>query len=127
MRRKWDSMKKNAKTNKQAAETAKNETHMGTAGAATTAAILGLAVIFTPPPEWKQARKEGPTPYWQVEIKDAQGKRYSDVYRVKDPDNALTLAHQMAKDRKIPLTVREPAPAKKPSTDPAPAGETTPF
>ena len=67
-----------------------------------TAAILGLAVIFTPPPAWKLQSKTG-VPYWQVEIKDAQGNRYSDVYRCKSQTRADELAHEIAKERKLPI------------------------
>jgi hypothetical protein len=93
-----------------------------TASAASTAyAILGCAVIATLPPLWKMANPEGPAPYWQIEIKDSQGKRYSDVYRVKDLEKAHTLAEKIARDRGIPLKVvdlPERAPAPKPASSP---------
>lgn len=69
-------------------------------------AILGCAVIVTLPPAWKfnvPDRK----PYYQIEVKDTQGNRYSDTYRITDKARAKTLAETIAKDRGIPLKVFE--------------------
>ena len=82
------------------------------AQAAATAAVLGLAVMFTHPPAWKLQSKTG-VPYWQVEIKDTQGNRYSDVYRMRDQERALALAQRISADRHLPLKINgTPAPAE---------------
>jgi hypothetical protein len=52
-------------------------------------------------------------PYWQIEIKDQQGRRYSDVYRVKELEKAHDLAERIAKDRKLPIVTQEPPAPRK--------------
>ena len=77
-------------------------------------------------------------PYWQIEIKDQQGRRYSDVYRVKELEKAHDLAERIAKDRKLPIVTQEPPAPRKaqpeaeavPMPDPeedAAESEVTPF
>ena len=121
-------------TTEQTAETAKAAapaTH-----AASTATALALCVLVTLPPVWK-LEDPNAKPYWQIEIKDQQGRRYSDVYRVKQLDKARDLAEKIAKDRKLPIVTQEPPEPRKPQTaeavpmpDPeedAAEGENTPF
>ena len=104
--------------------------------AASTATALALCVLVTLPPVWK-LEDPNAKPYWQIEIKDQQGRRYSDVYRVKQLDKARDLAEKIAKDRKLPIVTQEPPEPRKPQTaeavpmpDPeedAAEGENTPF
>ena len=102
--------------------------------AASAVAALGLCVLVTLPPEWKMETPDA-RPYWQIEIKDQQGRRYSDVYRVKELEKARDLAERIARDRKLPIVTQEPpaprqaAPAEPvPMPDPeADAEEVTPF
>ena len=121
-------------TTEQTAETAKAAapaTH-----AASTATALALCVLVTLPPVWK-LEDPNAKPYWQIEIKDQQGRRYSDVYRVKQLDKARDLAEKIAKDRKLPIVTQEPPEPRKPQTaeavpmpDPeedAAEGENTPL
>ena len=79
------------------------------AGAATA---LGLCVLVTLPPAWK-VEDPNAKPYWQIEIRDQQGLRYSDVYRVKQLEKAHTLAEKIAKDRKLPIVTKEPPAPRK--------------
>ena len=122
-------------TTEQTAETAKAAapaTH-----AASTATALALGVLVTLPPVWK-VEDPNAKPYWQIEIKDQQGRRYSDVYRVKQLDKARDLAEKIAKDRKLPIVTQEPPAPRKaqpeaeavPMPDPeedAAESEVTPF
>ena len=126
---------KKATTAEQTAETAKAAapaTH-----AASTATALALCVLVTLPPVWK-LEDPNAKPYWQIEIKDQQGRRYSDVYRVKELEKAHDLAERIAKDRKLPIVTQEPpAPRKaQPEAEPVPMpdpeedaaeSEVTPF
>ena len=122
-------------TTEQTAETAKAAapaTH-----AASTATALALCVLVTLPPVWK-VEDPNAKPYWQIEIKDQQGRRYSDVYRVKELEKAHDLAERIAKDRKLPIVTQEPPAPRKaqpeaeavPMPDPeedAAESEVTPF
>jgi len=126
---------KKAATAEQTTETAKAPapaTH-----AASTATALALCVLVTLPPVWK-LEDPNAKPYWQIEIKDQQGRRYSDVYRVKELEKAHDLAERIAKDRKLPIVTQEPpAPRKaQPEAEPIPMpdpeadaaeSEVTPF
>lgn len=102
--------------------------------AASAVAALGLCVLVTLPPAWKMENPDA-RPYWQIEIKDQQGRRYSDVYRVKELEKARDLAERIAKDRKLPIVTQEPPAPKKPEpvpmadpeADAAEDGEATPF
>jgi hypothetical protein len=104
---------------------------------AATAATLGLCVLVTLPPAWKLESPDA-RPYWQIEIRDRQGRRYSDVYRVKELEKAHDLAERIAKDRKLPIVTQEPPAPKKaqPAAEPVPMpdpeadadeGDLTPF
>ena len=75
-------------------------------------------------------------PYWQIEVKDQQGRRYSDVYRVKELEKARDLAERIAKDRKLPIVTQEPPAPKKAEAEAVPMpdpeadtaeSEVTPF
>ena len=124
------------KATTEAAETTKAATP---STCASTAAALGLCVLVTLPPAWK-VEDPNAKPYWQIEIRDQQGLRYSDVYRVKELEKAHTLAEKIAKDRKLPIVTKEPpaprkaqpaaeaeaAPMPDPETDAA-ESEVTPF
>ena len=126
---------KKAATTEQTAETAKAAapaTHT-----ASTATALALCVLVTLPPVWKLEDPKA-KPYWQIEIKDQQGRRYSDVYRVKELEKAHDLAERIAKDRKLPIVTQEPPAPRKaqpeaeavPMPDPeedAAESEVTPF
>ena len=111
---------KKADTTEQTAETAK-----APAPATNTVAALSLCVLVTLPPAWKMESPDA-RPYWQIEIKDQQGRRYSDVYRVKALEKARDLAERIAKDRKLPIVTQEPPAPKQaepvPMADPE-AGE----
>ena len=100
---------------------------------------LGLCVLVTLPPVWK-VEDPNAKPYWQIEIRDQNGVRYSDVYRVKELEKAHGLAERIAKDRKLPIVTQEPpaprkaqpAPEAVPMPDPEEAndaedGGPTPF
>lgn len=125
--------KNNKKTTTEAAETTKATTP---SACASTAAALGLCVLVTLPPAWK-VEDPNAKPYWQIEIRDQQGLRYSDVYRVKELEKAHTLAEKIAKDRKLPIVTQDPpaprkaqpaeaVPMPEPEEDAA-EGEATPF
>ena len=105
--------------------------------AASTVAAISLCVLVTLPPLWK-VEDPNAKPYWQIEIKDQQGRRYSDVYRVKQLEKAHDLAERIAKDRKLPIVTQEPPAPRKaqpeaeavPMPDPeedAAESEVTPF
>ena len=105
--------------------------------AAVTAATLGLCVLVTLPPLWK-VEDPNARPYWQIEIRDQQGQRYSNVYRLKELEKARALAEKIASDRKLPIVTQEPpAPRRaEPEAEPVPMpdpeedaaeGEATPF
>ena len=80
--------------------------------AANTIAAISLCVLVTLPPVWK-VEDPNARPYWQIEIKDQQGRRYSDVYRVKELEKAHGLAERIAKDRKLPIVTQEPPAPRK--------------
>ena len=101
--------KNNKKTTTEAAETTKATTP---SACASTAAALGLCVLVTLPPAWK-VEDPNAKPYWQIEIRDQQGLRYSDVYRVKELEKAHTLAEKIAKDRKLPIVTQDPPAPRK--------------
>ena len=86
------------------------------------AAALGLCVLVTLPPAWKMESPDA-RPYWQIEIKDQQGRRYSDVYRVKELEKARDLAERIAKDRKLPIVTQEPPAPKKPEAEAVPMAD----
>ena len=88
----------------------------------TTAAALALCVMVTLPPKEKFEAGKG---YWQIEIKDQQGQRYSDVYRTKDFEMAHTLAEKIAKDRKLTIVTQEPPAPRK--AQPAAVAEPVPM
>ena len=92
--------------------------------AASTATALALCVLVTLPPVWK-LEDPNAKPYWQIEIKDQQGRRYSDVYRVKELEKAHTLAEKIAKDRKLPIVTKEPPAPRK--AQPAAEAEAAPM
>ncbi len=79
---------------------------------ASTATAIALCVLVTLPPVWK-LEDPNARPYWQIEIKDQQGRRYSDVYRVKELEKAHDLAERIAKDRKLPIVTQEPPAPRK--------------
>ena len=104
---------------------------------ASTATALALCVLVTLPPVWK-LEDPNARPYWQIEIRDQNGLRYSDVYRVKELEKAHDLAERIAKDRKLPIVTQEPPTPKKaqPAQEPVPMpdpeedaaeSEVTPF
>jgi hypothetical protein len=93
------------------------------ASAAVTAAIA-LCVLVTLPPMEKFEAGKG---YWQIEIKDQQGKRYSDVYRVKELEKAHTLAEKIAKDRKLPIVTQEPPAPRTAEAEPAAPVDSTDY
>ena len=104
---------------------------------ASTATALALCVLVTLPPVWK-LEDPNAKPYWQIEIRDQNGLRYSDVYRVKELEKAHGLAERIAKDRKLPIVTQEPPAPRKaqpeaeavPMPDPeadAAESEVTPF
>ena len=92
-----------------------------TAATVTTAAAISLCVLVTLPPVEKFENPDA-RPYWQIEIKDQSGRRYSDVYRVKELEKARDLAQRIAADRKLPIVTREPPAPKKaqPAPEPVP-------
>jgi len=98
---------KKAATTEQTAEQSK-----APAPAANAVAALSLCVLVTLPPAWKMESPDA-RPYWQIEIKDQQGRRYSDVYRVKELEKARGLAERIAKERKLPIVTQEPPAPKK--------------
>ena len=113
---------KKATATEQTAETAKAPapaTHT-----ASTATALALCVLVTLPPVWK-LEDPNAKPYWQIEIKDQQGRRYSDVYRVKELEKAHDLAERIAKDRKLPIVTQEPPAPRK--AQPTAAAEPIPM
>ena len=89
---------------------------------ASTVATIALCVMVTLPPTEKFDAGKG---YWQIEIKDRQGQRYSDVYRTKDLEMAHTLAEKIAKDRKLPIVTQEPPTTRK--AQPAAVAEPIPM
>ena len=103
----------NKKTNTKKTNTAEQT-------AANTVAALSLCVLVTLPPVWKVEDPDA-KPYWQIEIKDQQGRRYSDVYRVKELEKAHTLAEKIAKDRKLPIVTQEPPAPRAKANEPTPA------
>ena len=107
----------NKKTNTKKTNTAEQT-------AANTVAALSLCVLVTLPPVWKVEDPDA-KPYWQIEIKDQQGRRYSDVYRVKELEKAHTLAEKIAKDRKLPIVTKEPPAPRK--AQPAADAEAVPM
>ena len=94
--------------------------------AASAVAALGLCVLVTLPPAWKMENPDA-RPYWQIEIKDQQGQRYSDVYRTKNLEMAHTLAEKIAKDRKLPIVTQEPPAPRAKATEPAAVAEPVPM
>ena len=125
---------KKATANEQTAEQSKPAAPSACASAA---AVISLCVLVTLPPVWK-LEDPNAKPYWQIEIKDQQGRRYSDVYRVKELEKAHDLAERIAKDRKLPIVTQEPPAPRKaqpeaeavPMPDPeedAAESEVTPF
>ena len=113
--------------NKKNSKTTKTTTEAAAANVATTvpvfsvqaatAAAIAMAVVFTPPPVWKA--ESGQVPYWQIEIRDSKGNRYSNVYRATAEDRAKALAKKIALDRNLPIV------AKDPYNGPAPKREDT--
>ena len=88
--------------------------------AATTgvaASAIALFVLVTLPPVEKFEAGKG---YWQIEIADNLGQRYSNVYRCTSLDKAKDLAGKMANERHIPIITKEPPPART-VTSPDPA------
>ena len=53
-------------------------------------------MIVTLPPAWKFNVPDRKA-YYQIEVKDTQGNRYSDTYRITDKDRAKALAEKIAK------------------------------
>jgi hypothetical protein len=111
---------KKAATTEQTAEQSKATAPA--ASAANTVAALSLCVLVTLPPAWKMESPDA-RPYWQIEVKDQQGRRYSDVYRVKELEKARDLAERIAKDRKLPIVTQEPPAPKMPKAEPAPMAD----
>ena len=87
--------------------------------ATNTAAALSLCVLVTLPPVWK-VEDPSAKPYWRIEITDAQGRRYSDVYRVTRMEKARDLAERIARDRKLPIVTQEPPAPKQAAPEPIP-------
>ena len=125
---------KKAATTEQTAEQSKPA---APSACASTAAVISLCVLVTLPPVWK-VEDPNAKPYWQIEIRDQNGVRYSDVYRVKELEKAHGLAERIAKDRKLPIVTQEPPAPRKaqpeaeaiPMPDPeedAAESEVTPF
>ena len=112
---------KKATANEQTAEQSKPAAPSACASAA---AVISLCVLVTLPPVWK-VEDPNAKPYWQIEIRDQQGLRYSDVYRVKELEKAHTLAEKIAKDRKLPIVTQEPPAPRK--TQPAAEAEAAPM
>ena len=94
------------------------------AGAAVTAATLALCVMVTLPPKEKFDAGKG---YWQIEIKDQQGQRYSKTYRTKNLDMAHSLAQKIAASRDIPIVTQEPPAPRAKANEPAAAAEPVPM
>ena len=117
-------------------QTAEQSKPAAPSACASAAAVISLCVLVTLPPAWK-LEDPNAKPYWQIEIKDQQGRRYSDVYRVKQLEKAHDLAERIAKDRKLPIVTQEPPAPRKaqpeeaiPMPDPeadAAESEVTPF
>ena len=82
-----------------------------------TVSALALCVLVTLPPVEKFEAGKG---YWQIEIADQKGQRYSNVYRCTSLDKAKDLAGKMANERHIPIITKEPPPART-VTSPDPA------
>ena len=131
------SKKTTAKKATTAEQTAEQSKPAAPSACASAVAALSLCVLVTLPPVWK-LEDPNAKPYWQIEIKDQQGRRYSDVYRVKQLEKAHDLAERIAKDRKLPIVTQEPpAPSKaQPEAEPVPMpdpeadaaeSEVTPF
>ena len=89
-----------------------------------SAIALALCVMVTLPPKEKFDAGKG---YWQIEIKDQQGQRYSDVYRTKNLEMAHTLAEKIAKDRKLPIVTQEPPAPRAKANEPAQVAEPVPM
>ena len=95
-----------AKDTKPVQEAPKATAPANTATSAARAAVAAaLCVFVTLPPVEKFQQGLG---YWHIEIKDEAGRRYSDIYRIKDLDKARDLAEKMARDRKLPIITQEP-------------------
>ena len=131
------SKKTTAKKATTAEQTAEQSKPAAPSACASAVAALSLCVLVTLPPVWK-LEDPNAKPYWQIEIKDQQGRRYSDVYRVKELEKAHDLAERIAKDRKLPIITQEPPAPRKaqpeaeavPMPDPeedAAESEVTPF
>ena len=131
------SKKTTAKKATTAEQTAEQSKPAAPSACASAVAALSLCVLVTLPPVWK-LEDPNAKPYWQIEIKDQQGRRYSDVYRVKQLEKAHDLAERIAKDRKLPIVTQEPPAPRKaqpeaeavPMPDPeddAAESEVTPF
>ena len=89
-----------------------------TTGTAVTAATLALCVLVTLPPKEKFEAGLG---YWQIEIADQQGQRYSNIYRTKALDRAKAIADKIAHDRHLPIITKEPPAPRAAVEQPAPA------
>jgi hypothetical protein len=100
-------------------EVTKPATHTATAAAQIAAAFF---ILVTLPPVEKFEAGKG---YWQIEIKDEAGRRYSDIYRIKDLEKARDLAEKIAKDRKLPIVTQEPPAPRK--AQPAAEAEAIPM
>ena len=124
------------KTTAKKATTAEQSKPAAPSACASAAAVISLCVLVTLPPVWK-LEDPNAKPYWQIEIRDQNGLRYSDVYRVKQLEKAHDLAERIAKDRKLPIVTQEPPAPRKaqpeeavPMPDPeedAAESEVTPF
>ena len=106
------------KATTEAAETTKAAT------CATTAAAIALCVMVTLPPKEKFDAGKG---YWQIEIKDQQGQRYSKTYRTKNLDMAHSLAEKIAASRDIPIVTQEPPAPRAKASEPAPEAPAAPV
>ena len=118
------SKKTTAKKATTAEQTAEQSKPAAPSACASAVAALSLCVLVTLPPVWK-VEDPNARPYWQIEIKDQQGRRYSDVYRVKELEKAHDLAERIAKDRKLPIVTQDPPAPKK--IQPAAVAEPIPM
>jgi len=105
-------------------QTAEHSKPAAPSACASAAAVISLCVLVTLPPVWK-LEDPNAKPYWQIEIRDQQGRRYSDVYRVKELEKAHDLAERIAKDRKLPIVTQDPPAPKK--IQPAAVAEPIPM
>ena len=111
-------------TTEAAAETAETVKAATPGTCASTVAAIALCVMVTLPPKEKFDAGRG---YWQIEIKDQQGQRYSKTYRTKNLDMAHSLAQKIAASRDIPIVTQEPPAPRAKANEPAAVAEHVPM